>query len=182
MKIQIKNRFSSTVLFEYKCKDNTIKITLEKAISEGADLYGANLVRANLVRANLYGANLVRANLEDANLYGANLYGANLEDANLVRANLEDANLENANLEDANLYNVLNKKQMSQTYIPMHSKYCPMIMGDKIKIGREEKTISAWDEWFKSKETYDTKRGTKEFKLIEAHYKAIRAYKKCIDK
>ncbi|KKL70564.1 hypothetical protein LCGC14_2103630 [marine sediment metagenome] len=56
-KIQIKTYWGS-VLFEYSKKDNTLKQTLEKAVSEGANLTGANLTGANLRDANLTGANL----------------------------------------------------------------------------------------------------------------------------
>ena len=68
-------------LFSYEDENNTIKVTLEKAIKEDANLRGANLRGANLEGANLEGANLRGANLIDANLIGANLRGANLEDA-----------------------------------------------------------------------------------------------------
>ena len=113
MKIEIKCRFSGSVLFSHEAEDNTTRLTLEAANLDGANLDGANLVRANLdganldganlYGANLYGANLVRANLDGANLYGANLDGATLAGANLVRANLYGANLVRADLYGANL-------------------------------------------------------------------------------
>ena len=58
IKIEIENRWTGNVLFEYEKENNTIKETLEKAVKKGVNLYGANLVGANLVRANLYGADL----------------------------------------------------------------------------------------------------------------------------
>ncbi len=63
MKIQIKARFTDSVLFEHDAEENTISITLQAAVK-------------------------ARANLDGAYLYGANLYGANLDGANLARANL----------------------------------------------------------------------------------------------
>ncbi len=99
---QIKTYWGS-VLFEYSKKDNTLKQTLEKAVSEDANLTGAYLTDANLRGANLRGANLRGANLRDANLRDANLRGANLRDANLTDANLTDANLTDANLRGAYL-------------------------------------------------------------------------------
>ena len=102
-KIEIKSVFGN-VLFSYEKEDNTIKETVEEAVSRGARLVGANLVGANLVGANLEGANLEGANLEGANLEGANLYGANLRGASLRGANLEGANLGDASLGDASLY------------------------------------------------------------------------------
>ena len=118
IKIEIKSRYTESVIYEYECENNTMQITLKKAVSEKINLYGANLKGANLKGAylkgayldgaNLKGANLDGANLEGAYLKGANLDGANLEGANLkgaylYGANLEDANLEGANLEGANL-------------------------------------------------------------------------------
>ena len=59
VKIEIKNRWTGSVLFEYEKENNTIKDTVEKAVE---------------VRANLRGANLARANLEGADLVGAYIY------------------------------------------------------------------------------------------------------------
>lgn len=58
IKIEIKNRFSGKVLFEYEKVDNTVKDTLVEAVKYGANLCGANLRGANLRGAYLYGANL----------------------------------------------------------------------------------------------------------------------------
>ena len=101
MKLEIKNRYTSALLF--KCEADSLKIGLEIAVKAGANLEGAYLYGANLCGAYLYGANLYGASLKGANLEGANLEGANLEGANLEGANLEGANLEGANLEGANL-------------------------------------------------------------------------------
>ena len=101
--IQIKNRFTGSVLFEHTVEGNTVLITILQAISvradltradlTGANLTGANLTRADLTRANLTGADLTDANLTRANLTGADLTGADLTGANLTRANLTGANL-----------------------------------------------------------------------------------------
>ena len=101
-KIQIKTYWGS-VLFEYISKDNTLKQTLEQAVSEGANLRGADLRDADLTDADLTDANLTDANLTDANLRGADLRGANLRGANLTDANLTDAYLTDAYLRGANL-------------------------------------------------------------------------------
>ena len=98
IKIQIKNRWFGSVIFEYEKENNTIKDTLIEAIKGGADLRGANLRGADL-----RGANLTDANLIGADLIGADLIGANLTDADLIGANLTDANLRGANLIGANL-------------------------------------------------------------------------------
>ena len=129
IKIEIRNRWTGSVVFEYTKEGNTITETVLDAIRRGADLRGAdlrdadlrgsnlrcaNLCDANLRDANLRDANLCDADLCDANLCGAylcgadlcdaNLYGANLCDADLCDANLRDANLRDADLRGANLY------------------------------------------------------------------------------
>jgi uncharacterized protein YjbI with pentapeptide repeats len=106
MKIEIKSRWSGSVLFSLET--DSWKVALEAAVKSGADLCGANLRDADLRGANLRGANLrdadlCGANLRDADLRGANLRGANLRDADLCGANLRDADLCDADLCGANL-------------------------------------------------------------------------------
>ena len=66
IKIEIRNRWTGSILFEYSSVDNTLAKTIAKALKSGADLCGANLRGANL-----YGADLCGANLYEANLCGA---------------------------------------------------------------------------------------------------------------
>ena len=186
----------------------TIKDCLLEAIKYGADLSGAdlsganlyganlsrsdlseanlseaNLSRADLSRANLFGADLSGANLYGANLSGANLYGANLSGANLSRSDLSEANLSRADLSEANLSRAdlseANNKELA--YTPMYCKWSLSIIGNKIKVGCKEKTATEWIKWLKSDEEYDTKRGTEEFKQIEACIRAYIAYQKVLN-
>ena len=83
VKIEIKNRWTGSVLFEYEKENNTIKDTIEKAVKEATCLEGACLKGADLGGAYLGGANLEGANLEGADLEGACLEGTNLEGAYL---------------------------------------------------------------------------------------------------
>jgi uncharacterized protein YjbI with pentapeptide repeats len=193
-KIIIRNRFDDSVIFEHECENNTIKLTVEKAVIISANLRGANLVDANLRGANLRGANLVDANLRganlrgadlvdanlrganlvDANLRGANLRGADLRDANLVDANLRGADLRGANLVDANLRGATNKEL---AYFPIYCKWSHSIKGDKIQIGCKEKTIKEWVNFFEnSTEIYSTERKTQDFKQIKAVFYSYKAY------
>ena len=71
IKIEIKNRWTGNILFEYLSENNTIKKTVSEAIKSEANLRGANLRGANLRRANLCGADLYGADLCGANLCGA---------------------------------------------------------------------------------------------------------------
>ena len=103
IKIEIRNRWTGSVVFEYTKEGNTITETVLEAIRRGANLRDANLRDADLRDANLRDANLCDADLCDANLCGANLCGANLRDADLCDANLCDADLCGANLYGANL-------------------------------------------------------------------------------
>ena len=66
IKIEIRNRWTGAVVFEYTKEGNTITETVLEAIRRDANLYDADLCNANLCNANL----------RDANLYGANLRGA----------------------------------------------------------------------------------------------------------
>jgi len=153
IKIEIKNRFTGSIIFTYEKENATIKDAVLKALKEGANLYGADL--------------------RGANLEGADLRGANLKCADLRGANLECAYLRGADLRGANLYGAKNKEQ---AYLPMFCKWSHTIIGDKIKIGCKEKTIEDWDLFFASDETYETDRNTEEFKQIEAVYLAYKAY------
>ena len=58
LKIEIKNRWTGDVLFEYEKENNTVKDTLIEAVKERANLEGADLEGANLEGANLEGAYL----------------------------------------------------------------------------------------------------------------------------
>ena len=103
IKIEIRNRWTGSVVFEYTKEGNTITETVLDAIRRGADLRDADLCGAYLCGADLCGANLRDADLRDADLRDANLRGANLCDADLCDANLCGANLCGADLRDANL-------------------------------------------------------------------------------
>ena len=52
-KIEIKNKWTGSILFEYEKENNTLKDTVEQAVKEGADLERANLEGADLGGANL---------------------------------------------------------------------------------------------------------------------------------
>lgn len=103
IKIEIRNRWTGSVVFEYTKEGNTITETVLDAIRRGADLHSADLCDANLRGSNLRCANLCDVDLRDADLRGANLCGADLYGADLCGANLRDADLCNADLRGANL-------------------------------------------------------------------------------
>ena len=103
IKIEIKNRWTGNILFEYLSENNTIKKTVAEAIKSKADLCGADLRGADLRGADLYGANLYGADLCGADLRGADLYGANLYGADLCGADLRGADLYGADLRGADL-------------------------------------------------------------------------------
>lgn len=103
IKIEIRNRWTGSVVFEYTKEGNTITETVLDAIRRGADLHSADLCDANLRGADLRCANLCDVDLHDADLRGADLRGANLRCADLCGANLCGANLYGADLRGANL-------------------------------------------------------------------------------
>lgn len=81
IKIEIRNRWTGSVVFEYTKEGNTITETVLDAIRRGADLRDADLCGADLRGSNLRGAYLRGANLYGADLRGTDLRGANLRDA-----------------------------------------------------------------------------------------------------
>ena len=168
-KIQIKNKLTGSVIFEYESKNNSIKKTIEQAVKQEADLR----------EANLQGADLWEANLQGVNLQGAYLRGADLRRADLREADLREADLRGANLQGAYLRRAEN---IEKSFMPIYSKYSPVFHEGKIKIGCKIKTIEEWDSFFNSTEEYETKRGSEEFERIHAHYLAVKAYKQHIDK
>ena len=103
IKIEIRNRWTGSVVFEYTKEGNTITEAVLEAIRCGADLRRANLRGADLSDADLRDADLRGANLCGADLRGANLYGADLRSTDLRGADLRDADLRDADLRGADL-------------------------------------------------------------------------------
>jgi len=180
----IKNWRTDEILCEGEAENFKEFVQINKGNLKDANLKFTNLEDANIKGAYLEGAYLGRANLKGANLEDTNLEGANLDCANLSNANLSNANLEGANLKDTNLKGAY----LQDSIIPIYSKRNisirlpnPSIEKQdinkiKVIIGCKTKTITEWDEWFASDKEFETKRGTFEFKQIQAMYKAYRAY------
>ncbi|WP_186158948.1 pentapeptide repeat-containing protein [Burkholderia gladioli] len=101
MKIEILNRWTLKVMFE--CEADSMKVAVELACKQGADLRGADLSGADLSGADLSGADLRGAYLRGADLSGAYLSGAYLSDVDLSGADLRGADLRGAYLRDADL-------------------------------------------------------------------------------
>ncbi len=68
MKLSILSSFNASLLFEYEAEKNSLKITLQAAVKNGANLYGADLRGADLRGANLYGEKLTKTPLQLNNL------------------------------------------------------------------------------------------------------------------
>ncbi len=131
MKVSILSRFNASLLFEYEFEKNSLKITLQAAVKNGANLYGANLRGADLDGANLYGANLRGADLYCANLRGADLDGANLDGANLYGANLRGADLDG--------------EKLTKTPLQLNNLKWFVLISDKyLRIGCQRFTIEEW--------------------------------------
>lgn len=91
IKIEIKNRWTGSILFEYLSENNTIKKTVSEAIKSGADLCEAYLCEAYLCGAYLCEADLRGADLREADLCEADLREADLRGADLCGAYLRGA-------------------------------------------------------------------------------------------
>jgi len=144
MKIQIRNRFDLSVIFE--CEADSLGMAVKLAIKAKADLSRADLSGADLSWANLSRANLSWANLSGANLSRADLSGANLSWANLSWANLSRANLSGANLSRAELYG----EKITKVPIQISGlKWWINITEKHIQIGCQ---VHKAEEWFKFKD------------------------------
>ena len=104
IKIQIKSRWTGSILFEFKNADNTFKGTLIEAVKNKTDLAGADLRDAYLGGADLRDARLRDADLRGAELGDADLRGADLAGADLGGADLGYADLRSADLAGADLH------------------------------------------------------------------------------
>ena len=93
IKIEIKNKITGKVMFEYSKIDNTVKETVIEAVKNGANLRDAYLGCVDLRGAYLWGADLCGADLGGAYLGNADLGGANLGYAYLGGAYLGGAHL-----------------------------------------------------------------------------------------
>ena len=89
MNIEIKHRWSVAVLFSAEV--GSLKLAVELAVKQRADLRRADLAGADLTGADLRGAYLTGADLKDAYLTDADLRGAYLTGADLTGADLKGA-------------------------------------------------------------------------------------------
>jgi len=101
VKIEIKHWWSGKILLSVEAE--AVKIAVELAVKNGADLKGACLTGADLKGACLTGADLKGACLTGAYLTGAYLTGADLTGADLTGADLKGADLTGADLTGADL-------------------------------------------------------------------------------
>jgi hypothetical protein len=110
IKIEIKNRFTGSIIFEFKKDKNTISETVKEYIRQeiekgksSADLRSADLRSADLRSADLRSADLRSADLRSADLSYADLSYADLRYADLRSADLRSADLRSAGLSYADL-------------------------------------------------------------------------------
>ena len=143
-----------------------------------SNLSDSNLSYSNLSYSNLRGSNLSDSNLSDSNLSYSNLSGSNLRGSNLSYSNLSGSNLRGSNLSDSNLRgsNLSYSRNTESAYLPIFCKWSNSIIGNKIQIGCKTKTIEEWEEFFNSDEEFETKRGTDDFKQIQAVFESYKAY------
>lgn len=80
-----------------------LRLDLQGAIFNAAEMQGANLFGSNLTGADLAYADLSRSNLSFVNLEGASLKGANLRSSDLSNSHLDNTDLSYANLTNATI-------------------------------------------------------------------------------
>ena len=137
MKIEIKNRWTGKVLFEFETENNTVKATLLEGIKQGADLQGADLRGADLQGANLRGADLRGVNLLCADLRGADLRDADLRGVNLQCANLRGADLQGVKIKTAAVFTGL--------YLYYIIAYITETNEHRVKMGCHDRSVTEWD-------------------------------------
>ena len=144
--IEIKNRFTSKVIYRHEFENNTLKITCMRAVLDKINLRGANLSDADLSDADLRDADLRDADLRGANLSDANLRGANLRDANLRGADLSDTNLRGADLSDTNLRgaNLSDADLRGAAIIIYGLNWEIFITNNHIRIGCQSHSLADW--------------------------------------
>jgi hypothetical protein len=158
--IAIKHRHTNTTLCEFDVSN--IRIAVESAVTNCADLRGAYLDGACLRGANLCdayldgadlrgaclrGADLRGACLRGADLRGAYLDGADLRDAHLRGACLSGANLGGADLRDANLCGAnLCEEILTKTPIYISNLLWPVTITTQfLTIGCQRHKIDQWN-------------------------------------
>ena len=136
IKLQIKNRFTGSILFEFEKENNNIRETLFEALSKCADLQGAYLQGADL---------------QGADLRGADLRGADLQDADLQDADLQDAYLRGADLQDAYLRDA-EKIKTAAVFTGLYQYIViPYITEEnikRVKMGCYSRSLEEWEENF----------------------------------
>ena len=122
--------------------------------------------------------NSIKKTVEHAVKKRINLSYSNLSDSNLSYSNLSGSNLRGSNLSDSNLRgsNLSYSRNTESAYLPIFCKWSNSIIGNKIQIGCKTKTIEEWEEFFNSDEEFETKRGTDDFKQIQAVFESYKAY------
>ena len=165
IKIEIKHRWTGSILFEYSKENNTVKDTVIEAVKNNADLQGAYL----------RGADLQGADLQDAYLQGADLQGAYLRGAYLQGADLQGAYLQGADLRGADLQGVKIKK--AAVFTGLYKYICiPFISEENeiyIKMGCYTRLLSEWENDFWNNPSEFPNNGN-----IESKYRVM-AYEFC---
>ncbi len=145
LKIEIKNRFTGKILFEYSKEDNTVLKTLVEAIKQGADLRGVDLQGADLRGADLRGADLRGADLQGVDLRSADLQGVDLRSADLRGADLQGAYLQGAYLQGEKIKCAV---VFTGLYDYVVIPYITEAGVKRVKMGCYDRTLDEWVENF----------------------------------
>ena len=132
MKIEIKNRWTGKVLFEFETENNTVKATLLEGIKQCAYLRDADLRDADL-----RGADLRDADLRGADLRGAYLQCADLRGADLRGAYLRGAYLRGVKIKTAAVFTGL--------YLYYIIAYITETNEHRVKMGCHDRSVTEWD-------------------------------------
>ena len=120
----------------------------------------------------------MKTKIEIKSIWGSILFSYECEE-NTVKKTLLEGIKSNSDLRGSDLSNSENKEF---AYLPIFCKWSNSIIGDKIQIGCKQKTIEEWEDWFNSDETFETERGTDDFKQIQAVFESYKAYMNFLNK
>lgn len=97
MLIQIKNKTNNSIIFQHDEDNNTLKKTLELAVSQNVNLTNADLKFSDLQGATLSGGNFTSADFLYSNMKNCSLTNCNFSNVIFKFVNLNGADMSNSN-------------------------------------------------------------------------------------
>jgi uncharacterized protein YjbI with pentapeptide repeats len=134
----------------------------------GGDFLGGNFLGGDFLGGNFLGGDFLGGNFLGGNFLGGNFLGGNFRGGNFFGGDFLGGNFFGGDFFGGDFLGGL--------MIP----HCKWVYGQdcdgKIIIGCKRKTIQEWEEWFAGTEEFDSKRGSEDFKKIQACFEATKTF------